>query len=120
MTCLEKISKANRWRIRTGQFASDETAGFNGHFLVPLEGHLWQVILSDGLGFRHLSATNAQKKILPPWTVLVRLKESFFADDEWAVIYLPAKDDYVNVHPYVHHIWAPLDEPLPKPLIALV
>jgi hypothetical protein len=120
MTCLEKLSRANRWRIRTGEFASDETDGFNGHFLVPLEGELFHVILSDGMGFRHLSVSNAQKRTLPSWTVLRRLKETFWGDDSWVVQYLPAKDDYVNDHKWVLHLWEPLNQELPKPPIILV
>lgn len=120
MTSLEKLSRANRWRIRKGKFASTEVDGWNGHFLVPLEGELWLVIISDGLGFKHLSVTNAQKKILPGWNILTRLKDLFYGDDEWAVVYFPAKEEYIDDHPYCHHLWCPLNDLLPKPSIVLV
>jgi hypothetical protein len=120
MTTLEKLIRANRWRIKTGAMASTEVDGWNGAFLVPSEGELWHVIISDQMGFRHLSVSNAQKKMLPPWNVLCRLKEAFWADDAWVVLYIPAKNDYVNDHPYVHHLWEPLNEELPKPSIVLV
>lgn len=120
MTCLEKLMKANRWRIRTGVMGSDETAGWNGAFIVPLEGEMWQVILSDGLGWRHLSITNAQKNMLPSWNVMCRVKEYFFGDDSWTVQYHPPKDDYIDVHPYVLHLWEPLNEELPKPFSFMV
>ena len=119
-TSLEKLSRANRWRIKTGTFASTEVDGWNGLFLVPMDGRIWQVCLSDGFGFRHLSATNYTRKELPPWQVMVRLKEAFFDDATWVVMYIPAKEDYVNDHPYVHHLWEPLNEELPKPSIVLV
>lgn len=112
--------RANRWRVRTGEFASDETAGFNGHFLVPLEGELWFVRISDHYGWRHLSVSNAQKSQIPPWNVMCRLKDSFFGDDSWAVQYHPAKSDHVNDHAGVLHLWEPLEDKLPQPPVFLI
>lgn len=120
MTCLEKLCKANRWRVRTGTMGSDETYGWNGAFIVPLEGELWHVILSDGMGWRHLSVKNAQKKVLPSWGLMARLKELFFDDDAWVVQFHPAKDEYVNLHPCVLHLWESLDEPMPHPHVVQV
>lgn len=119
-TCLEKLLRAERWRIKTGKMASDATAGWNGAFLIPLGGQLWNVIISDGQGWRHLSATNAQKRQLPPWEVMTRLKDFFYADDEWVVMYIPEKANYINDHPFVHHLWSPTEVELPKPHVALV
>ena len=119
-TTLEKLSKANRWRVRTGPFASTEVDGWNGHFLVPMEGEMWFVRISDGMGFRHLSISNAQKKVVPNWAIMCRVKECFFGDDAWAVQYHPPKDDNVNVHPFCLHLWESIDEPMPHPLVALV
>jgi hypothetical protein len=120
MTCLEKLCRANRWRIRTGQLASTEVDGWNGLFLIPLEGDLWKVIISDRMGFRHLSISNAQRKVLPNWTVMCRVKDAFFGDEDWCVQYFPAKDDYINDCQWCLHLWQPLDEPLPKPSIVFV
>jgi hypothetical protein len=120
MTGLEKLIKANRWRIRTGQYGSDETAGWNGCFLVPLEGEMWHVMLGDGMGWQHLSISNAQRRILPSWNVMCRVKEAFFSDEDWCVQFHPAKDDYINDHPYTLHLWRPLNEPLPVPHACLV
>jgi|SRR5215469_5427662 len=123
-TCLEKLLSANRWRVRTGKMGSTDALGWNGAFIVPIDGQLWQVILGDGTGlgtgWRHLSATNAQRREVPPWAVMCRLKELFFADDAWVVQFHPPKDDYVNDHPFVLHLWEPLEEKLPTPNIVLV
>lgn len=119
-TCLEKLRAAERWRVKTGQMASSETDGFNGHFLVPMEGELWLVQISDGMGWKHISISNAQKKVLPNWTVMSRMKDAFFADDEWAVQYFPAKEDYINSCEWCLHIWSPLNEQLPVPHYVLV
>ena len=120
MTGLEKLSRANRWRIRKGSFPSEDADGFNGAFLVPLEGELWFVRISDGAGWKHLSISNAQKKDLPTWKVMTRVKDTFFADDEWACQYFPAKADYINDCEWCLHIWAPLREKLPVPHYVLV
>lgn len=119
-TALEKLLKANRWRIRKGKAASEDVDGWNGCFLVPLDGELYHVMIGDGMGWKHLSVTNAQRKVLPTWGAMARLKDLFYGDDEWACQFFPAKDDYINDHPFCLHIWMPLDEPLPHPSIALV
>jgi len=120
MTCLEKLCKANRWRVRAGTMGSDETSGWNGAFIIPLEGEIWHVVLSDGMGWRHLSVKNAQKKVLPSWGIMSRLKELFFSDDAWVVQFHPAKEDAVNDHPYCLHLWESLDESMPHPHVVLV
>ena len=120
MTSLEKLVRANRWRVRTGQMASDETYGWNGAFLVPLNGQLYHVIIGDGMGWKHLSITNAQRKEIPSWSTMCQVKGLFYGDDEWCVQFHPAKDDNVNDHPYCLHLWMPLDVELPKPLAVMV
>jgi hypothetical protein len=78
------------------------------------------VRISDGMGWRHLSISNAQKKVLPTWTTMCRIKEAFFGDEDWVCQYHPAKTDYVNDHPFVLHLWMPLNEDLPKPPVVMV
>jgi hypothetical protein len=119
-TTLEKLVKAERWRIKSGNFASDQTCGFNGHFLVPLDGELWQVIISDGMGWRHLSITNAQKKMLPPYNVMCRVKACFFGDDAWVVQFHVPPEEHIDDHPYCLHLWQYLDGEMPHPNVVLV
>jgi hypothetical protein len=119
-TSLEKLCRANRWRIRAGELGSSEVDGWNGHFIVPLDGELWHVMLSDGAGWKHLSVTNAQKRMLPSWTTMCRLRDAFFDDADWVVQFHPAKDDNINAHPYCLHLWMPLNEDLPHPSFVLV
>jgi hypothetical protein len=118
MTTLEKLRKAERWRIK-GQ-GGTEADGWNGWFLVPLDGEMYQVIIADGMGWRHLSISNAQKKMLPSWQTMCRVKDLFFGDDCWACQFHPAKADYINDHPWVLHIWQPLDVELPQPPVVMV
>lgn len=130
MTADEKIKKANKWRAKEGVSAigrpqglinSTDDDGWNGDFLVPLEGEVWRVRISDGMGWRHLSVTNAYyPKKMADWNVMCRLKDAFFADDAWVVQFHPPRDDNVNNHPYCLHLWEPTYETLPVPLPILV
>jgi hypothetical protein len=119
-TTLEKLRAAERWRITSGPMGSSETDGWNGYFLVPLDGELWKVLISDGLGWRHLSVSNAQKKVIPSWQTMCRLRDLFFDTSSWVVQYHPPRETYVNDHPFTLHLWEPLEETLPTPPVILV
>ena len=128
MTTLEKLSRANRWRIVAGkggkelppEIASTPEDGWNGHFLVPIGGEMWFVRISDGGGWRHLSISNAKRKLMPSWEIMCRVKDLFYGDDEVAVQYHPSKENYVDIHPYCLHLWQSLDEPMPTPPLIFV
>jgi hypothetical protein len=119
-TVLEKLVRANRWRIREGKMASDDTSGWNGCFLIPLDGQLYHVIISDGMGWRHVSIRNAQKNVVPSWGIMCRLRDLFFSDDAWVVQFHPPAEEYIDDHPWTLHLWESLDEPMPHPSIVLV
>jgi hypothetical protein len=125
MTGLEKLCRANRWRIRAAnpehpsKLATSDADGWNGHFLVPLEGDIWHIILCDQLGWKHLTISNAQQKVSPSWNIMCRVKELFYADEEWAVQFHPPKEGSQD-DPYRLHLWAPLDEVLPVPMMVLI
>lgn len=99
---------------------SEDVDGWNGCFLVPIDGELYHIMISDGMGFRHLSITNAQKKVIPSWEVMCRAKDLFFADDSWVVQYHVPKDEAINDHPFCLHLWESINEPMPHPSIVLV
>lgn len=48
------------------------------------------------------------------------VKRIFWRDDEVVLQYHPAKSNYVNVHPYVLHLWKPLAMAIPVPPIEFV
>lgn len=120
MTALEKLMRANRWRIREGKLGTDDSYGFNGAFLVPLDGELYHIIISDGMGWRHVSIRNAQKNAIPSWDTMCRVTASFYADDAWVVQFHPPAEEHINDHPFTLHLWESLDAPMPHPSIALV
>jgi hypothetical protein len=95
-------------------FSSKED-GWNGSFIVPIDGDMWHIRISDGGGWRHLSISNMQRKVMPTWQIMCRAKELFWGDDELVVQYHPPKSDYINDHPFCLHLWQCLDEPMPAP-----
>lgn len=46
---------------------------------------------------------------LPDWEQFKRVKHDFIGPDRWAYQVLPSAKDYVNIHPYVLHLYALLD-----------
>jgi hypothetical protein len=118
----QKLERVNKWRWKDAPegWHSADSDGWNGIFIVPVEGEMWKVICSDKEGWKHVSISNAQKKQLPGWNVMCRIKDLFFDDESWAVQYHPAKSEYVNDHPYTLHLWEPLEAALPKPLAIMV
>lgn len=120
MTALEKLIRANRWRVRQGKYATEDVDGWNGQFLVPINGEIYLIMISDGMGWKHLSMSNAQKKVLPSWNTMSRAKDLFFADEDWCCQFFPAKEDYINDCEWCLHIWMPLDDELPHPSIVLI
>jgi hypothetical protein len=127
VTCLEKLCRANRWRIRAAnpdkpsKIASTDADGWNGSFMVPLEGEMWYVVLNDQLGWRHLAIANAQKNLTPTWSVMCRVKQLFYGDDEWACQFHPPKDEHgISDFPYRLHLWSPLEETLPVPVMVVI
>jgi hypothetical protein len=97
------------------RIASSDYDGWNGYFLVPIEGDVWCIALSDREGWKHLAVFNAQKKIAPNWSVMCRIKDLFFADDEWAIQFHPPKDHSIDDVAFRLHLWSPLNETLPHP-----
>lgn len=78
------------------------------------------VVFSNGLGWDHVSVRPLQKRIVPSWDDMCRLKEIFFEDDEWVVQYHPAKSEYVNNASNCLHLWRPQEQQLPTPPDILV
>lgn len=94
----------------------------NGTFIVPYTRGKKPVTLrciaSDGWGWEHVSVSLPSR--VPTWDEMCYIKELFWDDENWVVQYHPAKSEYVNCHPYVLHLWHPLEQELPTPPSLLV
>ena len=122
---MKQISEElERSRVRTGRLASDRSYGNNGAFIIRLASGRWQVIASDGSGvgvpWEHASITPINKKRCPTWPEMCAIKDMFWGEDETVIQYHPAKEDYVDNHPYCLHLWKPTDQDIPKPPPILV
>jgi hypothetical protein len=109
-----------------GRLSSTTEDGNNGAFMIPVKsGKVWlQVIVSDGLGWDHVSAVPVDRNHrklyrTPSWEEMCLLKRLFFSDDETVVQYHPPRSIYRNAHDYCLHLWRPQtgDIPLPDPIM---
>lgn len=90
-------------RIRKGSFASDESYGFNGAFVFKRGRYELRVICSDEMGWDHVSVSLENRT--PTWAEMCFIKNLFFDESETVIQYYPKKSKYINVNPYVLHMW---------------
>lgn len=103
-------------------YGTTADAGSNGVFIIPhhkIEGYYYNCLISDGLGWEHVSVTlmSTKRKVerCPTWEEMCYVKNIFWNDDEVVVQYHPAKSDYVSMHHYCLHLWKPIGQDLPIP-----
>lgn len=81
---------------------------------------------SDGKRWVHLSVSardlqdvlgNHSNPVgrVPTWDELVEVKEAFLGADSKAVMVLPPRSEWVNIHPFVHHMWMCVESENPLP-----
>lgn len=93
-----------------------------------IANYYYVVVASSGLGWDHVSVHLTEKKgnewklvqRTPTWAEMCWIKDFFFAPDEVAIQFHPRKEDYVNVHPYVLHLWRPHGVEMPTPELIMV
>jgi hypothetical protein len=107
----ERITK-RRWNPR---FASQESDGNNGMFLIPSDSCSLLVKASDGGGWEHVSVTVFKKKRCPTWEEMCQIKNLFWDEDEVVIQYHPAQNDYISNHDFCLHMWKPVGVELPTP-----
>lgn len=67
---------------------------------------------SDGYFWLHVSVSRRSR--LPTWEDLRFVKDIFIGPGAKAIQVLPSENEYVNINPFVLHLWACLDgDPLP-------
>ena len=87
-------------RIRALMMGED---GGTGLISLPL----WRgsVIWSNGAGWEHISVSPENKRVVPTWDDMCKVKDIFFNDDEAVIQIHPPKDEYVNNMPNCLHLW---------------
>jgi len=89
--------------------ARDDGAAFRRGALIVLVS---VAAYEDGRVWLHISVSgNARpgKFYLPSWEELARVKNDFIGKDRHAYQVLPPEAEYVNIHPYVLHLWSTYD-----------
>lgn len=66
-------------------------------------------------GWEHVSVSIPGKKRTPNWNEMCLVKNAFWPEEDTVVQYHPAKEDYVNMHPFCLHLFRPVDGVFPKP-----
>ena len=109
-------------RVRgAGFWGSDPCDGLNGAFLVAGPcGTPLRIIASDGTdpmaeNWEHVSVSLDGPKRCPNWIEMCVVKDWFWDDHETVIQFHPAKEDYVNHHPFTLHLWRHRWEPLKTP-----
>lgn len=66
----------------------------------------------EGRWWRHVSCS--QQDQVPPYDMIMQIKQIFIGNSSKAIQVFPAADEHVNCHPHTLHLWGPLDhDPLP-------
>lgn len=73
------------------------------------------IIVSWEMGWEHVSVSLPGAMRCPTWEEMCYIKDLCWNDNETVIQYHPAKSDYVNFHPFVLHLWRPIDIDFPKP-----
>lgn len=83
-----------------------------GYFLVPAKYALKRklmIIATDGAPdteWEHASVSLPDfPRLCPSWDEMCLVKDLFWDDSECVVQFHPPKQDYVNIHPGVLHLW---------------
>lgn len=95
----------NQYRIRDGQYASQDYIGNNGAFEIRIDklNTVLYIIASDGIGWEHVSVSAPGR--CATWEEMSYIKDLFWGDDDFVVQMHPTKIEYVNNHPHCLHLW---------------
>jgi hypothetical protein len=107
-----------RFRLRGGPMASSRFAGNNGAFLVPFGEAQLLIIVSDGLGWDHVSVSLADR--CPTWAEMAHVKDLFFDAEECVVQFHPPRSTYIDNHEFCLHLWRSQEAEQPMPPSILV
>jgi hypothetical protein len=84
-----------------------------GAFKVPYKNHELFVIASHGGDWDHVSVSLSNR--CPNWNEMCHIKDLFFDQEDCVIQYHPPRSNYININPYVLHLWRPHKESIPMP-----
>lgn len=80
---------------------------------LPPEKKEFKIVFSIGDDWDHVSVMVENR--CPTWEEMNRVKDIFFYENEKVMQLHPIKKDYINLHPYVLHMWRPQKLEIPTP-----
>ncbi len=92
-----------RYRIVRMPLASSKADGNNGAFMLSYKDTALKAIISDGMGWDHVSVSTPFR--CPTWDEMHYVKRLFWRDDETVVQFHPPKRLYVDDNPFCLHLW---------------
>lgn len=112
-------SHLERFRKTDGPMGSRPGDKF-GAFFLPRAGTMIVVIATSGndeIPWEHVSGRVDTHKgqRCPTWAEMCWIKDWFWEAEECVIQFHPAASEYVNMHPYVLHLWKPLNAVIPIP-----
>ncbi len=118
----------NQFRDRvTPQLKSTDDYGNNGFFIIPhnkVYNYEFRVQASDLMGWEHISVsvgeTRKKQHRCPTWGEMCYIKNLFWSEEDCIIQFHPAKSEYVNLHPFVLHLWRPTNQIIPTPLKEMI
>ena len=115
---MRDSSGVEQYRMTSGPLPSDASCGMNGAFMVPHDRVILQVVVSDGMGWEHVSVSLPNR--CPTWEEMDHIKRLFWLDDETVMQLHVSRERHVNCHPFCLHLWRPTNQKIPLPLKIMV
>ncbi len=72
-------------------------------------------VASWGGGWDHVSVSPLNRKTIPTWDMMCKVKDIFFKPEEAVIQIHPPKDEYVNNMPNCLHLWRANDKEMVLP-----
>lgn len=72
-------------------------------------------VASWGGGWDHVSVSPLNRKTIPTWEMMCKVKDIFFKPEEAVIQIHPPKDEYVNNMPNCLHLWRANDKEMILP-----
>lgn len=99
----------NKFRMRAGRLASDDSYGNNGAFIIRSgvgQTLIVFCIASDGEGWEHVSASVlVEEKRCPTWEEMCHIKSIFWDREDVVLQIHPRASEYVNFAQHTLHLW---------------
>ncbi len=115
-----------KYRASHPLLKQDPSWGTAGFFVIPKADIPFEnnddiyCVVSDGRGWEHISVTVDAKRC-PTWEEMCFVKDLFWDKEDMVIQYHPAKNDYVDDHPFCLHLWRPTGNvTIPSPPTNLV